>query len=86
MVKKITCRCQSNPFLFAKLSLDKLKLSWDKMNSYRAINCNISHYKEKPDLTLSTHVFIAFNSQSLAFTSISLRDLPRLYDIIGGSL
>ena len=31
-------------------------------------------------------MFIAFNSQSLAFTSISLRDLPRLYDIIGGSL
>ena len=34
---------------------------------------------------LSTLVFIAFNSQSLAFTSISFRDLPRLYDIIRGS-
>ena len=54
-----------------------------------AINCNISHDKEKPDLTLSTHVFIAFNSsnsQSLAFASISFRDLPRFYDIIGASL
>ena len=29
---------------------------------------------------LSTHVLIAFNSQSFAFTSISVRDLPRLYD------
>ena len=27
--------------------------------SYRAINCNISHDNERPDLTLSTHVFIA---------------------------
>ena len=47
--------------------------------NYRAINCNISHDKENPDLTLSTQVFIAFNSQSLACTSISLRDLPCLY-------
>ena len=54
------------------------------MNSYRAINCNI-YDKEKPDLTLSTHVFIAFNSESLVFTSISFRDLPRLYDTIRGS-
>ena len=27
--------------------------------SYRAINCNISHDNERPDLTLSTHVFTA---------------------------
>ena len=41
-------------------------------------------------LTSLTHAFhprvLAFKSQSLAFTSISFRDLPRLYDIIGGSL
>ena len=60
--------------------------SYRTKSVYRAINCNISHDKEKPDLTPSTHVFIAFNSESLAFTSISFRDLPRLYDIIGGSL
>ena len=72
-------------FFFAKLSRNKMD-SYRSKSVYRAINCNISHDKEKPDLTPSTHVFRAFNSESLAFTSISFRDLPRLYDIIGGSL
>ena len=62
------------------------RLSRDNRLAYRGTNYNISNDKEKPDLTLSTHVFTAFNSQSLAFTSICFRDLPRLYDIIGGSL
>ena len=31
-------------------------------------------------------LLIAFNSHSLAFTTLSFRDLPHLYDIIGGSL
>ena len=39
----------------------------------------------KPKIAPPTYVFLAF-SYSFALTSISSRDFPRLYDIMGGSL